>query len=193
MLYTGSICVISNECSDLSKSRFNSVLLVFNTFILVQVHIGQILEKERTMAIPRTFFFLALVLILATTLFSGKMVWLLDSEETTGIFSFQGRGNALDQIRSGYSFCYFKKGNDTIWFKGAESLKLKEGAIIKVRYQRNNPADARVFSFRGFWRGTIIYGIIVFLVILVVFLNKEVLPRGSSIGFPNKKALIYII
>jgi hypothetical protein len=145
------------------------------------------------MAVPRTFFFLALVLIVVTTVFAGKMVWLFDSEETTGIFAFQGRGNALEQIRSSYSFCYFKKGNDTIWFKGPEDLKLKEGAIIKVRYQRNNPADARVFSLRGFWRSTVIHGSIVFLVIFVAFLNKEVFPRGSAIGFPNKKALICII
>jgi len=156
------------------------------------VRIGQILKKERAMAIPRTIFFLALVLILATTLFSGKMVWLLDSAETTGIFAFQGRGNALDQIRTSNSFCYFKKGKDTIWFKAPEGLKLKEGAIITVRYQRNNPADARVFSFRGFWRGSIIYGIIIFLLILVAFLNKEIFPKGSTIGFSNKKTLIYI-
>jgi hypothetical protein len=153
----------------------------------------QILEKEPAMTIPRTLFFLVLVLILATTLLSGKMMWLFDSEETTGVFLFQGRGNALEQIRSGYSFCNFKKGNDTIWFKGPENLNLKEGATIKVRYQRNNPADARVFSFRGFWRGTVIYGSIVFLVILVAFLNKEVFPGGSTIGFPNKKPLIYLI
>jgi hypothetical protein len=154
---------------------------------------GQILEKEPAMAIPRTFFFMVLVLILVIALLSGKILWLFGSEETTGVFSFQSRGNALEQIRSGYSVCYFKKGNDTIWFKGPENLKLKEGAIIKVRYQRNNPTDARVFTFRGFWGGTVIYGSIVFLVILVAFLNKGVFPRGSTIGFSNKKALIYII
>ena len=145
------------------------------------------------MVIPRTFFFLVLVLILATTLLSGKIVWLYNSEETTGVFSFQSRGNALDQIRSSYSVCYFKKGKDTIWFEAPGNLKLKEGSIIKVRYQRNNPTDARVVSFRGFWRGTVIYGSIVFLVILVAFLNKEVFPPGSTIGFSNKKTLIYII
>jgi hypothetical protein len=153
----------------------------------------QILKKEQVMAIPRTLFFLLFVLILITTLLSGKLVWLFTSKETTGVFSFQSRGNALDQIRFGYSVCYFIKGNDTIWFKAPVGLKLKEGAIIKVRYQRNNPADARVFTFRGFWRGNVIYGIIFFLVILVAFLNKGIFPRGTTIGFSNRKALICII
>ena len=150
------------------------------------------MEKEPVMVIPRTFFFLLLVLILATTLLWGKIVWLAASEETTGVFSFQGRGNALEQIRTVYSFCYFKKANDTIWFEGPGYLKLKKGAIIKVRYQRHNPADARIFSFRGYWRDAVIYAIIGFLVILVAFLNKEVFPRGSTIALPGKKILIYI-
>lgn len=146
--------------------------------------------KFLTMTLPRTRFFLAIVLILLITLFTGKIVWLWDTEETTGVFYYQTKGNALEQFRLINSICYFKKGNDTIWFESPGRLSEKEGSSIVVRYHRNQPTDARVFSFRGFWGGPIVYGSILLSVILVAYLNKGVFPKGTTIKIFNKTLIL---
>src|SRR5688572_547281 len=110
------------------------------------------------MTLPRTKFFLSVILLLIIPLVTFKVIWLLQSKKTTGIFAFESYGPALDQIRFPYSVIYFFVGNDTIWFKGPPKLGLPEKAIVPVRYRPGNPADARFDSFRGIWIGTLIYG-----------------------------------
>jgi len=139
------------------------------------------------LTIPRTVLFLVFVLLLFVPQLAIKFWWLSGSKETTGIFYYKTRGDALDQFRESHSICYFIKGNDTIWFNATGSLRFKEGDSIRVRYQAGNPSDARVMSFRGYWGGTIIYGGLIFLVILVAFLNKGVFPTGLKIELPKKK------
>jgi hypothetical protein len=39
------------------------------------------------------------------------------------------------------------------------------------------------------WGGPVIYGGLILLMILVIFVNKEALPNGSTMGFPNKKSV----
>jgi len=144
------------------------------------------------MSIPRTTLFLVFVLLLVLPLLTIKIWWLAGSKATAGILYYKTRGDALDQFRESHSICYFIKENDTIWFNATGSLRFKEGDAIRVRYQTSNPSDARVMSLRGYWGGTLIYGGLVFLVILVAYLNRGVFPRGLKIDLFNRKLLVHI-
>ena len=144
------------------------------------------------MRIPRTTLFLLFVLLLAFPLLVNKLLWLVGTKETVGVYSYKTMGNALEQIRSSHTVCFFIKNNDTIWFNGPPTLKLNEGAAIKVRYKVSNPTNANVMSFRGYWGETIVYGGLVFIVILCAFLNKGVFPKGLKIAGFNKKLLVQI-
>jgi hypothetical protein len=145
------------------------------------------------MVVRRTTFFLTLFGIIITILVSNKLIWLMNSQKTTGVFAFQGRGNALEQITLPFSEIYFRHGKDTIWFKGPGQLDMAPGTLVPVRYQPDDPADARVITFFGFWGGTAIYGGIVLLILLAIFLHPEIVPRRASLRLSFKKPFLQVV
>lgn len=145
------------------------------------------------MVVKRSIFFLSIALLIALPLIIKKGYWLLHSQKTEGVFSFEGMGDALDQIRSSYSVNYFIHGRDTVWFEGLGNLPVESGTTIPVRYQTDNPSDALVGTFMGIWAGTVIYGGIPLLVLLVIFLNPDAIPYRSKIRLSLKKPFIEII
>ena len=145
------------------------------------------------MVIRRNLFFLLLALVYITTVASHKLVWLVGTEKTIGIFAFQGRGNALDQFPERASFIYFIYRNDTIWFKAAGGLGLPEGSPVPVRFRKNNPSDATIDNFRSIWMSTIVYGSLPFLVLLVTFLHPEIVPWRSRVVLIPRKPFIKVI
>jgi hypothetical protein len=145
------------------------------------------------MIVRRTSFFLALSSLIIVPLLANKIIWLANSKKTTGIFSFQGGGNALDQIRMSQSFMYYTLGKDTIWFEGLPHLNLKEGQTVPVRYQPDNPSDVKLDTFLGIWGVTAIYGGLPLLVLLVLFLHPEIVPYRSKLRLTRKKPFIEIV
>src|SRR5437016_12470072 len=129
------------------------------------------------MVVHRTKFFLALFFILIIPLLANKIFWLIHSQKTEGIYAFKGGGNALDQIRQSFSVIYFKHGRDTVWFNGPGFLNLQRGTIVPIRYQPANPSNAMVDTFFSIWTSTLIYGGIPLLILFVIFLHPEVVPR----------------
>src|SRR5689334_1574052 len=121
------------------------------------------------MVIRRNTFFLILVLMYISVVAGPKLVWLIGTKRTTGIFAFQGRGNALDQLPESASFIYFHYRNEMIWFKARGWLGLPENTPVPVRFKKNNPQDARIDNFKGIWLATIVYGSMPFLVLLIAF------------------------
>jgi|RhiMetdeSRZDD1v2_1073273.scaffolds.fasta_scaffold03859_9 uncharacterized protein DUF3592 len=145
------------------------------------------------MVVHRTKFFLGFFLLLIIPLLLNKIVWLIQSQKTKGIYAFHGAGNALDQIRITFSEIYFKHGSDTIWVKGPENLFLKPGTVVPVRYQPQNPSDAKIDSFFGIWFATIIYGGVPSLILLVIFFTPGIVPWKSKLRLTIKKPFIQIV
>jgi hypothetical protein len=145
------------------------------------------------MVIRRNTFFLLLALLYIAVVAGPKLVWFFSSQKTTGIFAFQGHGNALDQFPEWSGFIYFIYRNDTIWFKTPGRIDLPEGSPIAVRFSKNNPQDARIDKFRGIWLPTIVYGSLPFLVLLVTFLHPAIVPWRSRIVLIPRKPFIKVI
>jgi hypothetical protein len=145
------------------------------------------------MVIPRTRFFLALFLLLIVPLLLFKVVWLMQSKKGKGIFAFEGRGNALDQMRTSFSDIYFINGRDTMWFKGPGGLHLKPGAIVSIRYQPNNPSDAKIDTFKSIWGATAVYGGIPLLVLLAISLHPEIVPYRSNVELTRRKPFLRVV
>ena len=145
------------------------------------------------MVIRRHTFFLLLALIYAAVVAGPKLVWFLGSQKTTGIFAFQGRGNALDQLPERSSFIYFIYRNDTVWFKSLGGLGLPENSPIPVRFQKNNPQDAKIDNFRGIWLPTIVYGSLPLLVLIVAFFHPHIVPWRSRVVVIPRKPFIKVI
>jgi hypothetical protein len=142
------------------------------------------------MIMHRTPFFLALFGILIIPLLATRMLWLLHSEKTTGIMAFETRGIAGDQLPLTYSLIYFSHGKDTVWFYGTPGLGLKTGQFVPVRYQPDNPADAKIDLFIGLWGDILVYGGIPFFILLFIFLHPDVIPRRSRVLLTWKRPFI---
>jgi hypothetical protein len=145
------------------------------------------------MVIRRNRFFLLLFLAYITAVAGNKLVWLIGTKTTTGIFAFQGRGNALDQFPESSSFIYFVYQNDTVWFKARGWLGLPENSTVPVRFLKSDPADAKIDNFRGIWLSTIIYGSLPLLVLLVAFAHPEIVPWRSRVVLIPRKPFIKVI
>jgi len=97
-----------------------------------------------------------------------------------------------DQIRQDYSVVSFKVRGKEIWFNGLGNLSYKPGEIIPIRYQPDDPYDARVDIFAGIWGDALVNsGIPVFLLI-VLFLHPEVVPWGSRVRLTVKRPFVQI-
>lgn len=145
------------------------------------------------MIIHRTKFFLALFSILVIPLVAYRCIWLMQSRKVNAIFAFESLGDALAQIRFPHSEFWFKDGDDTVWLKGPGSLHLKEGAIIPVRYIPGNEDKSVPDTFRGIWLGTIIYGGIPFLVLLVIFLQPAIIPYKSRVKVMRRQPFVSLV
>jgi hypothetical protein len=145
------------------------------------------------MVIRQITLFVSIVVLYITPIVVPRIIWLNNSRKTTGVFSFEGMGSAGERIRLSYSFLYFKYGNQKIWFEGPGHMPLKEGSIVPIRYQINNPADAKVDTFYGLWADVTVYGGEPILILICIFLHRGVFPRGSRIRLMLKKPFLLIV
>src|SRR5262249_49525517 len=121
--------------------------------------------NARFMVMHRHLFFGYFFILLIVPPVAYRLIWLASSTRTQGVFYMEGHGNALEQIRTAYSFVYFKHGTDTVWFEGVGNRSYKEGQQVPVLYHKDHPADARVDDFLSVWGATVIYGGIPVLVL----------------------------
>src|SRR5688500_13732965 len=115
------------------------------------------------MLLPRTRFFLMLFIVLIIPIIANKLIWLAGSTKTNGTMSFVGKKYAGQMVYT-YSVVWFMAGKDTIWFNGRNDIIFKEGEQVPVRYQKKNPANARLNVFLAIWGDTVVYGGIPFLI-----------------------------
>lgn len=144
------------------------------------------------MIIQRTHFFLVLFGILIIPFLTQKIVWLAGSKKVDGIMSFVGKKYAGQMVYT-YSVIWFKVGCDTIWFNGRNGILFEEGQRVPVRYQENDPEDARLNMFLAIWGDTLVYAGMPVLVLLIVFLHPQIVPYRSKIRMNTNRPFIEVV
>ena len=141
----------------------------------------------------RNQFFLLLFVVFIGPFFVNKLLWLSTSTLTTGAMRFIGHDNLGSVLgMSTYPVIRFITGRDTVYFNGNVNINLHRGEMIAVRYQKNNPSDAKVNTFVCIWGDTLAYGLLPLLVLVVLYLHPDIIPKKSSIQF-GKKPFIKIV
>jgi ABC-type phosphate/phosphonate transport system permease subunit len=145
------------------------------------------------MILRRSILFVGAALLVIVPLTVNKIAWLSATNTTIGELSFEGMGNALDQMRSTYSVVAFKLDNDTIWFNASPNLSFKPGDQVPVRYNKNDPNDALLNTFAGIWLSTLIAGGIPLSILLIIFLNRHIVPYRSRVMLSRRKPFITVV
>jgi hypothetical protein len=143
--------------------------------------------------VRRGSFFLTLILTLTGCFMIPKMLWLSHARRTKGIFAFAGKGSAGDQVRLDYSVIYFKLEKDTFWFNGLGNIDYSPGDNVPIRYQSDNPSDAKVDLFIAIWGETLVDGGIPMLMLLCIMIHPGVVPRRARLRLGGKKPFIWIV
>lgn len=145
------------------------------------------------MIISRHTFFLILFAIINMPIPIYKLAWLATSVETTGTMFFTGHGNLGSVLGiSTYPVIWFKAGKDTILFNGNVNIPLKEGEQVSVRYQKNNPGEAKINTFSCIWGDSLAYASGPFLIFWIIFFHPDLIPKKSRVVL-GKKPLVRFV
>lgn len=144
------------------------------------------------MLIRKNTLFLLLFVITFAPFLVYKLLWIVRSEKTNAILSFRGK-SYTGQLIHHYTVIGFMAGKDTFWFNGNDNIFYKAGETIPVRYQKNNPQDARLNIFPSIWGDTLVYGGIPVLILLVLFLHPHIFPRSTLFRLSGKKPFIQVL
>ncbi len=86
----------------------------------------------------------------------------------------------------------FKAGADSVWFDGIMNIGYNRGDLVPVRYNASDPYDARVNTFLGLWIDTLLYLIFPSLVLLILYIKPDIIPRKARVRL-GRKPLVQII
>jgi len=145
------------------------------------------------MTLSRNLFFAGLAALLLLPLVVYKLIWLAGTRETTGTMYFTGHGNLGSVLGvSTYPVIRFTTGKDTILFNGNVNIPLKADEKVSVRYQKNNPSDAKINSWVCLWGDTLAYESGPFLILLIIFFHPDLVPKKSRLRIGKKPFLQFI-
>jgi len=148
------------------------------------------------MLLARNIFFLLLLCIFVLPFTGYKLYWLARSHRTIGIMCFTG--HTLTSLgTSSHPVILFTVGKDSIFFNGNSNLDITPGSPVPVRYQKDNPSDARIDNAISLWGDTLAWSLYPFLVLLVLYLTPSrlapLVPSGAQIRLDNRSPFIHII
>jgi hypothetical protein len=146
------------------------------------------------MVCTKNQFYLLLAIIFISPFLLNKIGWLVNSSKTIGEMRFVGHGNLGSALGiSTYPVIRFMIGKDTIYFNSNVNLDIKPGEKIPVRYQKNDPSDARVDNFACIWMETIAYAMLPVLVLFVLYIMPDrldpVIPKRAKVIIGKKPFL----
>ena len=145
------------------------------------------------MNLSRNSFFLLLFGIFIFPVLAYKMIWLVTTKKTTGTMYFTGHGNLGSVLGiSTYPVIRFIFGKDTIFFNGNVNIPLKEGEVVPVRYQRNDPSDAKINTFVCIWGDSLAYCLGPFLILMVIFFHPDLIPKKSRVVLGRKPLILLV-
>ena len=143
----------TSSCSPWLKSA--SVEKKLNTLCPLQ-KIGNYTLNTPIMAVKKSTFFVALFVILILPFLLHNFFWIVMSREINGSMRYVGKSTS-GQLSKEFSVIRFFIEKDTVWFNGMDNYFFKKDEVVPVRYQVNEPVDARINSFVGLWGDTIMY------------------------------------
>jgi hypothetical protein len=132
------------------------------------------------------------MMMVVTPFLIPKIIWLANSRRTIGEMRFTGHGDDWGSAlgMSNYPVIRFLIGKDSIYFNGNINLDLTPGQKVPVRYQKNNPSDARVDSFACIWMDRLAYAMLPMLALLVLYFMPDrfdpLFPRHSRIALGGR-------
>jgi hypothetical protein len=148
------------------------------------------------MLLSRNIFFVLLLCIFVLPQTGYKLYWLARSQHTIGTFCFTG--HTLTSIgTSSHPVILFTIGKDSIFFNGNSNVNLAPGSPVSVRYQKDNPSEARINNTLSLWGDTLAWSLYPFLVLLVLYLTpsrlEPLIPYGAHIRLDIQRPFIHII
>jgi hypothetical protein len=134
------------------------------------------------MELTRNQFFLICIAILIGIFFAYKLVWVITARKTVGEVIMTGHGNLGSALGlSTYQVIKFQAKLDTVVFNSEFDLGLQSGEKVHVLYHRDNPGAAKTNSFTSIWVDSIIYSVGPLLVLIVIFVTPDLIPKKSKI------------
>jgi hypothetical protein len=148
------------------------------------------------MLLSKNQFFILLLLLFVAPQLAYKLYWLMRSEKTRGIMCFTG--HTLETVGvSTHPVIRFKAGKDSLFFNGNSNVSFPTGQLVSVRYQKDNPSDARIDIPVSIWGDTLAWSLFPILVIGVLYLTPKrlapLIPWGTRLLLTTKKPFIKII
>lgn len=105
------------------------------------------------------------------------------AKRTEGRVVMTGHGNFGSVIGlSTYQVIKYIINTDTIVFNGDMDLGLVEGSKVNILYQPREPHDAKVSQFKALFGDSLVYFSGPFLVLLIIFLTPDLLPKNAEIA-----------
>jgi hypothetical protein len=144
------------------------------------------------MQLNRLQFFLLLVTFFVLPFIVYKFIWLSRSKATNGVMCFMGKAQEGQLVRVYPVIKFSSDGQDTVFFNGNDDLEFKRGDIVPVRFQKNDPTDARINRFAGIWVDSIINASVPLLILLITFLHPDIIPRKSKIVVGKKPFIKFV-
>ena len=127
-------------------------------------------HSRYAMLLTRNQFFLVLSILLLGPFYVPRTLWLIHSGKATGRGWFVGHTLELQGDVSQHLVIIFKAGNDSVFFNGG-GRKFHVGDSVPVRYQKDNPSDARINTFQGMWEDALINSLVPLLTLLILFIT----------------------
>lgn len=143
------------------------------------------------MDIRRLPFIALLLLLFVCPFYVFNMIWLMKSEKTSGIAAFQGKEFA-GQLVHNYTVVMFVVKNDTFFYNTSDNIFFDPGTSVPIRYQKEDPADAKLGTWSGIWMGSIFYSAMPLLIILILLAHPSLIPYRSSLRLGLKSPFIFI-
>jgi len=122
------------------------------------------------MLLTRTQFFLVLSILLLGPFYVPRALWLIHSGKATGRGWFVGHTLELQGDITAHLVIIFRAGNDSVFFNGAGG-KFHVGDSVPVRYQKDNPSNARINTFQGMWDDILINSLLPLLTLLILYIT----------------------
>jgi len=122
------------------------------------------------MLLTRNQFFLVLLILSLGPFYVPRLLWLVHSGKATGRGWFVGHTLELQGDISQHLVIIFRAGNDSAFFNGGGG-KFHVGDSVPVRYQKDNPSDARVNTFSGMWEDILINSLLPLLTLLILYIT----------------------
>ncbi|WP_336515654.1 hypothetical protein [Pollutibacter soli] len=143
------------------------------------------------MDIRRLSFIAMLLLLFVCPFYIINTFWLMKSAKAEGIAAFQGKEFA-GQLVHNYTVVMFVVKKDTFFYNTSDNIFFQPGTAVPIRYQKKNPADAKLGTWSGIWMGCIFYSAMPLLIILILLAHPSLIPYRSSVRLSFTPPFIFI-